>query len=104
MTVVTARRKFSDIRRHSPDSPGVVARREAMKAAERLAELRESRGMTQSAVASAMGLRQPTISELERRDDAYLSTLSNYVEALGGRLRLVAEFDDADYEVSIAHG
>jgi transcriptional regulator with XRE-family HTH domain len=80
----------------------VVARREAMKLAERLAELRESRGMTQSAVASAMGLRQPTISELERRDDAYLSTLRGYVEALGGRLRLVAEFDDGDYEVSIS--
>jgi hypothetical protein len=60
--------------------------------------------MTQSAVASVMGLRQPTISELERRDDAYLSTLRDYVEALGGRLRLVAEFEDADYEVAIAHG
>jgi len=101
MPVLTRKRKWADIRRHAPDSPGVVARGEAMKAAERLAVLRETRGVTQTELAKQMGVRQPSISELERRDDAYLSTLRDYVEALGGRLRLVAEFDDDSYEVGI---
>ena len=73
-----------------------------MKTAERLAGLREARGMTQTKVAASMGVRQPSVSELERRDDAYLSTLREYVEALGGRLRLVAEFDDEAYEIEVS--
>jgi hypothetical protein len=34
------------------------------------------------------------VSRLEHGDDAKLSTLRAYVEALGGRLELVAVFDD----------
>jgi hypothetical protein len=34
------------------------------------------------------------VSELERRDDVYVSTLREYIEALGGRLQVVADFTD----------
>lgn len=101
MAVQTRHRKFDEIRRHAPDNPEVVARGQAMETAERLAQLRKARGMTQSTVAASMGVRQPSISELERRDDVYLSTLRDYVEALGGRLRLVADFEDEEYEISV---
>lgn len=33
---------------------------------------------------------QATVSRLERREDMYLSTLRDYVETLGGELKLVA--------------
>ena len=50
--------------------------------------------MTQVSVAEELGINQENVSRIERRTDLLLSTLSNYVEAVGGRLRLVAEFPD----------
>lgn len=54
-----------------------------------LHRLRQRFGKTQSQVAEAMGVGQDTISRLERRGDMLLSTLSHYVESLGGTLELV---------------
>lgn len=65
----------------------------------RLQELRKSRKMTQVEVARAMSVEQAAVSKLERRDDMYLSTLRDYIRALGGELKLVASFPDADIEV-----
>ncbi len=36
----------------------------------------------------------PLVSKIERNDDWYVSTLSHYVRALGGELRLCAVFPD----------
>ena len=59
-----------------------------------LRDLRRARKMTQIRVAKELGIKQENVSRIERRTDLLLSTLSNYVEAVGGRLRLVAEFPD----------
>ena len=59
-----------------------------------LRDLRRARAMTQIRVAKELGIKQENVSRIERRTDLLLSTLSNYVEAVGGRLRLVAEFPD----------
>lgn len=63
-----------------------------------LAQLRERQGLSQSVVAARMGINQPRVSQLERGDVGQLEvdTLDRYVRALGGRLRLVADFDDHD--------
>ena len=53
-----------------------------------------TRHITQEELAAALGVRQPSVSRLEHGDDAKLSTLRAYVEALGGRLELAAVFDD----------
>ena len=75
-----------------------AARRRAMKDALALGQLRERRGATQSAVAGGLGTSQPNVSRTEsrmdRHGDAYLSTLSDYVEALGGRFEITAAFPD----------
>jgi hypothetical protein len=42
---------------------------------------------------------QGEISKLEHRTDAYISTLRSYVEAMHGRLRIVAEFPEGSYEI-----
>lgn len=55
-----------------------------------LRELRQIAGKTQTEVAAGAGLAQSEVSRLEARDDALLSTLRRYVEALGGELDLVA--------------
>ena len=41
---------------------------------------------------------QAAISKLERREDMYVSTLRDYVKALGGELKLVASFPDAEIQ------
>jgi hypothetical protein len=45
-------------------------------------------------MAELMGVEQENVSRLERRADLLLSTLSSYVAAMGGKLRLIAEFPD----------
>jgi DNA-binding XRE family transcriptional regulator len=57
-----------------------------------LRELRKALDMTQTALAEELKIGQDTILRLERRTDMLLSTLSEYVNALGGRLELNVEF------------
>ena len=67
---------------------------QAMRDAASLAELRTGRDVTQVELAGRLGIRQSSVSELERRDDVYLSTLREYVEALGGSLEIDVVFPD----------
>ena len=59
-----------------------------------LRDLRHALALTQESMASELGIGQDGISRLEKRSDLLLSTLRGYVEAMGGKLRLVAEFPD----------
>lgn len=59
-----------------------------------LRELRRARRLTQVRMAKALGVTQDSISRLERRSDLLLSTLRRTVEAMGGKLHLIAEFPD----------
>ncbi len=59
-----------------------------------LKDLRKARRLTQESMAKLLGIKQENVSRLEKRSDLLLSTLCNYVEAMGGRLRLIAEFPD----------
>jgi transcriptional regulator with XRE-family HTH domain len=90
-------RPWQEIRR-GQDNPARAARvaehRRAMEDVVALNELREARGATQVEVAQQLGIHQANVSRLERRQDVYLSTLREYVEALGGNLDLVARFPD----------
>jgi transcriptional regulator with XRE-family HTH domain len=74
----------------------IAARTEALIAEEKsLSELRRARALTQKSLAKKLGIGQESISKLESRSDLMLSTLRNYVEAMGGSLDLVAKFPDA---------
>ena len=59
-----------------------------------LAAVRDLLGKTQAEVAEAMGSTQSEISRSERRRDHLVSTLREYVRALGGELELTARFGD----------
>ncbi len=59
-----------------------------------LAQIRKARAMTQATVAEIADVAQGEVSKIERRTDAYVGTVRRYVEALGGTLRLVADFPD----------
>ena len=59
-----------------------------------LRELRKARQLTQVSVARELGISQDGVSRLEQRSDLLLSTLRRTVEAMGGRLSLIARFPD----------
>ena len=59
-----------------------------------LTEIRKTRKVTQNQVAEALEIKQPSVAQLEKRDDIYISTLRNYLSSLGVKLELVARFPD----------
>jgi len=59
-----------------------------------LRHLRKARQLTQENMAKLLGVGQESISKIEGRSDMLLSTLRSYVEAMGGSLKVVAEFPD----------
>jgi DNA-binding XRE family transcriptional regulator len=63
--------------------------RELIEEVESLSELRRMAGKAQVDIASALRVKQPSISKIEKQADMYLSTLRSYVEAIGGKLELV---------------
>lgn len=68
----------------------------------RLAEIRREQSLTQKDVAKTMGVSAPRVSAIEHGEAGRteVATLRSYVEALGGRLRVVADFGDAEYTVA----
>jgi DNA-binding XRE family transcriptional regulator len=84
------------IRKLSPPQRKKVEARAAQLIAEEmtLRELRHARKLTQVRMAKALGIKQDSVSRLEKRSDLLLSTLRKTVEAMGGNLSLVAEFPD----------
>lgn len=59
-----------------------------------LRDLRKARRLTQARVAKTLGITQDSVSRLEKRSDLLLSTLRKTVKAMGGDVRIVAEFPD----------
>jgi DNA-binding XRE family transcriptional regulator len=84
-----------------PSDERYVAReRELLEAELRLAALRKHRKASQVAVAKKLQVSQSSISQFERGADPRLSTVASYVNALGGRLEILAVFDDETVPIS----
>ncbi len=70
----------------------VEARKAELRAAMPLHGLRKARALTQKALGEALNVNQPAVAKLERRADMYVSNLRAYIETMGGKLNIVAEF------------
>lgn len=57
-----------------------------------LQELRKAKALTQIQLAETLGIQQATLAKYERQSDLLLSTLTSYVRAMGGSLKLMVEF------------
>jgi predicted XRE-type DNA-binding protein len=57
-----------------------------------LSEIRELAGKSQRQVADLLGIKQPSLSKLEKQSDMQISTLRRIVNALGGELEIIARF------------
>jgi hypothetical protein len=69
-----------------------------------LGAVRLGRRLSQVEVAKRLNIQQARVSRMERQSDMKVSSLAKYIEALGGRLRLVASFDEGDVELSADNG
>jgi DNA-binding XRE family transcriptional regulator len=79
--------------RRAPKQIAALDRRVAAGVTEMdLRELRVAAGMTQEQMAEALRSAQSEVSRLEKREDYRLSTLREYVHALGGELEITAAF------------
>ena len=61
-----------------------------------LLELQKSLGYTEEDIEKDINAVDPTFSDLENLDDLQVSALFRYIQALGGSLKLVANFPDKE--------
>jgi len=66
----------------------------------RLADLRKRRGLTQAEVAARMDVSTTRISLIENGDISTQDVLQRYVAALGGALKLIADFGDEQLKIA----
>lgn len=59
-----------------------------------LQHVRKALDLTQEQMAKLLGIGQDSVSRIESRSDMLISTLQSYIEAMGGSLKVIAEFPD----------
>ncbi|GLZ80731.1 transcriptional regulator [Actinorhabdospora filicis] len=92
--------KWSDIRAEYIEQAGGEAvvkektkRLKAWAHAYLLVEKRKNFGLTQADVGRRMGVSKARVSQIERGEVSTVGVLSRYVAALGGRIRVIADFE-----------
>jgi transcriptional regulator with XRE-family HTH domain len=65
-----------------------------------LNRLRAARNLTQEHLATILNRDQSAISQMERRSDMYVSTLADFIKALGGELEISAKFPEGTIRIS----
>ena len=65
-----------------------------------LKRLREVRRITQEEIAKVLAITQASVSKIESRSDIRLSTLYKFIEAMGGKLELIARFPEFEVMVN----
>ena len=62
-------------------------------------EIHVRAGKSQRQVAEVLGIKQPSLSKLEKQSDMQISTLRRIVNALGGELEVVARFPEGTVKI-----
>ncbi len=65
-----------------------------------LQELRHARNLSQEQLAQTLSVKQAAVSKLEKRTDMYISTLRNFIKAMGGDLEIIATFPDGAVQIN----
>ena len=86
---------FSSARRHRINEMA-----EQMLAQMPLHELRRTRAFTQQELAEKLNVNQPAVSKMEQRGDTNISSLRSYIEAVGGKLKITAEFPEGEVGIT----
>lgn len=78
----------------------IDTRSQAMLLEMALQELRQKRHLTQQQLAERLNLQQAAVSKMEGQSDMHVATLQRIVAAMGGRLKLVAQFPDEEIVIN----
>ena len=99
---MSGRHPFSDLTRDfTPERRRRIDEMKSELLAEMpLHELRRARELTQRDMAKLLRVNQPAVSKLEQRADVYMSSLRSYIEAVGGKLKIVAEFPEGEIAIT----
>ncbi len=99
---MSGRRPFSDLTRDfAPERRRRIdGMKQGLLAEMPLHELRRARALTQRDMAEMLEVNQPAVSKLEQRADVYVSSLRSYIEAAGGKLKIVAEFPEGEVAIT----
>lgn len=87
-------RKFDELRKGITPTrrKRIEAKKQELLEELALHEIRKLIGFSQVELAESLGVRQSSISQMENQDDITVSTLAKIIEALGGKLEIIAEF------------
>lgn len=93
--------KWNDLKHKSSPEVRANLQREAHAELDHIGfhKLRQARQQTQVAIAERLKIGQGAVSRMEKQSDFLLSTLREYVGALGGQLELRVVFPDADFVI-----
>jgi hypothetical protein len=93
--------KWNDLKHKASSAVRVQLQREAHAELQRIGfdKLRRARQKTQIAVAAKLRVGQGSVSRIEKQSDFLLSTLREYVGALGGQLEVRVIFPDGDFVI-----
>ena len=80
-----------------------AARRDQILREISLKQLRRALQLTQVELAGTLRVNQAAISKMESQYDMYISTLRRVLEAMGARLKIIAEFPDRQIVISQFH-
>ena len=65
-----------------------------------LQELRQTRHLTQQQVADILNLNQAALSKMENQTDMRVSTLRRILAAMGGELKIIAQFPEGEVVIN----
>lgn len=93
---LTMARKFAELRGKMSAESRARSEAETQRRIDEMAldELRAARQLTQVHLATLLNVNQSAISKLERRADMYVSTLGDFIRAMGGELEIRAVFPE----------
>ena len=99
---MSGRHPFKELTRNV--TPGrrerIEEAKKELRAEMALNELRRARALTQKELAETLQVTQPAVAKLEQRADIYVSSLRSYIEAVGGHLRIVAQFPEGEVAIT----
>jgi transcriptional regulator with XRE-family HTH domain len=94
--IMSGHRNFNELREEMSPDARVRAKTKAQRMIREmpLNQLRVARNLTQEHLSKVLGVTQAAVSKMEHRADMYVSTLSDFIKAMGGRLEIRAHFPD----------
>ena len=69
-----------------------------------MSDIRRDAGVTQAEMATRLSMTQSSVSQLERRHDLLLSTLSAYLIALGAQAHITITVSDQTFDYDLTGG